>query len=53
MRDDFQKFINKSARLVERAVYETDIFVDYSGQDDGDKDRYVFVEFKGEGRPKS
>ena len=40
MRDDFQKFISKSARLVERAVYETDIFVDYTGQEDSDKDRY-------------
>ena len=42
MRDDFQKFLSKTCRLVERAIHEEDIFIDYTGETDDDRNRSVF-----------
>ena len=41
MRDDFQRFLNKTCRLVERAIHEDDIFVDYTGETNDDQNRFV------------
>ena len=41
MRDDFQRFLNKTCRLVERAIHEDDIFVDYTGETNDDQNRCI------------
>lgn len=39
-RDDFVRFIDRSTRIMERAISENvDIFFDYSGADDEQEDR--------------
>lgn len=36
--EDFQRFVDRAGRIVERALGEsTDIYIDYTGVDDGDE----------------
>lgn len=38
--EDFGQFMSKSSRLIERAMDEVNIFTDYGGDDDLEKDRW-------------
>ena len=39
--EDFNRFVDKSSRIIERALTETcDIFTDYTGGDRDDQERY-------------
>ena len=42
MSEDYQKFMDRSARLVERAIYEDlDIFAEYTGEQSEDQEGSV------------
>ena len=39
MSEDYQKFLDRSARLIERAIYEdVDIFAEYTGEQSEDRE---------------
>jgi len=47
--DDFQRFFDKTSRIVERILFEEEEdnpFVDYTGTDAEKNDRLVFSEFQ-------
>lgn len=40
--EDFQRFVDRAGRIVERALAESaDIYIDYTGVEDGDDAGYV------------
>ena len=38
MSEDFHKFFDRTSRIMERALFEEDFYVDYTGKDSSGKD---------------